>query len=213
MHISTLFVLAALSSAVRAKSSDPRPMVVHESVSAVPSGFIHAGAVPLSQKISLRIALAHTDIAALEEKTYTISDPANVLYGQHLTPEEVRCRSSPALVARVLIIQHPIAGRVCQAHGSNPVRRIWMAFGPWHHRKERLARWRPPPDILVRQRSKRPTLRTVQRIHTRPERANHHPHSQLLSACVAPGACPVCPSHHHIRPAPERHPRAHRHGD
>ncbi|KAJ7728162.1 family S53 protease [Mycena maculata] len=66
-----------------------RAMVIHESVTAVPSGFAPAGTVPPSQEITLRIALVQSDIAGLQEKTYAVSDPANALYGQHLTPEQV----------------------------------------------------------------------------------------------------------------------------
>jgi tripeptidyl-peptidase-1 len=71
-----------------------RAMAVHESVAAVPSAFAHAGSVALTQEITLRIALAQSNIAGLEEVTYAVSDPANTLYGQHLTPAEVRLHSS-----------------------------------------------------------------------------------------------------------------------
>ncbi|KAJ6480923.1 family S53 protease [Mycena sanguinolenta] len=60
-------------------------MAVHESVATLPSGFAHAGPVAPDQVLTLRIALAQSDIAGLEAKTYAVSDPANVLYGQHLT--------------------------------------------------------------------------------------------------------------------------------
>ncbi|KAJ6556970.1 Pro-kumamolisin, activation domain-containing protein, partial [Mycena vulgaris] len=64
-------------------------MVVHESVAAIPAGFAQVGTVSPNEEITLRIALAHSDIVGLQEKTYAVSDPANALYGQHLTTEEV----------------------------------------------------------------------------------------------------------------------------
>ncbi|KAJ7183698.1 family S53 protease [Mycena filopes] len=83
LHLATLLALSAANPLSR------RTMAVHESRAAVPSGFAHAGSAPLSKEITLRIALAHTDIKGLEAKTYAVSDPSNALYGQHLTAEEV----------------------------------------------------------------------------------------------------------------------------
>ncbi|KAJ7183697.1 family S53 protease [Mycena filopes] len=83
LHLATLLALAAATPLSR------QTMAVHESRAAVPSGFAHAGSAPLSKEITLRIALAHTDIKGLQAKTYAVSDPSNALYGQHLTTEEV----------------------------------------------------------------------------------------------------------------------------
>ncbi|KAF7344287.1 Serine protease S53 [Mycena venus] len=83
------FVLLAVLAVSSANPMGRRAMTVHESVAAVPSGFVHAGSVSPSQEITLRIALAQSDIAGLQEKTYAVSDPANALYGQHLTVDEV----------------------------------------------------------------------------------------------------------------------------
>ncbi|KAF7304111.1 Tripeptidyl-peptidase sed3 [Mycena indigotica] len=66
-----------------------RAMSVHETVKAVPNGFAHAGSVPASQTVTLRIALAHTDTAGLEKATYDVSNPASANYGKHLTPEKI----------------------------------------------------------------------------------------------------------------------------
>ncbi|KAJ7733665.1 family S53 protease [Mycena metata] len=70
-------------------------MVVHESVPAVPSGFAHAGSVPSTTEITLRIALTQSDIAGLQAKAYAVSDPSNAIYGQYLTPDEVATYVSP----------------------------------------------------------------------------------------------------------------------
>ncbi|KAJ7181486.1 family S53 protease [Mycena crocata] len=82
LHLATLLAFAAANPLTR------RTMAVHEQREGVPAGFVHVGPVP-SEKITLRIALANTDIAGLEAKTYAVSDPASALYGQHLTAAEV----------------------------------------------------------------------------------------------------------------------------
>ncbi|KAJ7020901.1 family S53 protease-like protein [Mycena alexandri] len=50
-----------------------------------------------NDEITLRIALAQSDIIGLQEKTYVVSHPAAALYGQHLTTEEAcsRIRQTP----------------------------------------------------------------------------------------------------------------------
>ncbi|KAJ7142514.1 family S53 protease [Mycena epipterygia] len=83
LHFATLLALTAANPLSR------RSMAVHESRAKVPSGFVHAGSVPASEEITLRIALVNSDIAGLEAKTYAVSDPANALYGKHLTTEQV----------------------------------------------------------------------------------------------------------------------------
>ncbi|KAF7296873.1 Tripeptidyl-peptidase sed3 [Mycena indigotica] len=66
-----------------------RAMAVHESVKAVPNGFARAGAVASSETVTLRIALAHTDIGGLERATYDVSTPSSTNYGKHLSPEKI----------------------------------------------------------------------------------------------------------------------------
>ncbi|KAJ7493844.1 family S53 protease [Mycena latifolia] len=84
-----LLLLATIFAVANGNPMGRRVMAVHESVAAVPSGFAHAGAVAPTQEITLRIALVQSDIEGLQAKTYAVSDPANALYGQHLTPEQV----------------------------------------------------------------------------------------------------------------------------
>lgn len=88
MRLRSLFPFATIF-AVASANPMGRAMAVHESVAAVPSGFAHAGSVSPDQQITLRIALAQSDIAGLQAKTYAVSNPANALYGQHLTVDEV----------------------------------------------------------------------------------------------------------------------------
>ncbi|KAJ7764277.1 subtilisin-like protein [Mycena metata] len=54
-------------------------------------------------EITLRIALTQSDIIGLQKKTYAVSHPANALYGQHLTTEEVAkfVNPPPATVSAV----------------------------------------------------------------------------------------------------------------
>ncbi|KAJ7737890.1 family S53 protease [Mycena maculata] len=87
--IATPLLLTAILAVVSANPLGRRTMVVHEKRNAVPSGFVQSGSVPASKEITLRIALTNTDITGLEKTMYEISDPANALYGQHLTPEQV----------------------------------------------------------------------------------------------------------------------------
>ncbi|KAJ7195123.1 family S53 protease [Mycena pura] len=82
----------SLSVAVAVASANPlsgTAMAVHGSIKAVPKGFAQTGSVSTTQQITLRIALAHSDIAGLEKITYDVSDPASAQYGQHLTAEQV----------------------------------------------------------------------------------------------------------------------------
>ncbi|KAJ7493800.1 subtilisin-like protein, partial [Mycena latifolia] len=90
MRLTFLLPLAAILKISSASPTvDPRTMIVHESVAAIPAAFVHVGTVSPDEEITLRIALAHSDIVGLQEKTYAVSDPTNALYGKHLTTEEV----------------------------------------------------------------------------------------------------------------------------
>ncbi|KAF7359983.1 Serine protease S53 [Mycena venus] len=93
--------IPALMTALATASINPmdrRAMTVHESVAVLPSGFAHSGSVSPDQEITLRIALVQSDIVGLQSKTYAVSDPANVLYGQHLTVDEVATFVRPTAV-------------------------------------------------------------------------------------------------------------------
>ncbi|KAJ6560521.1 subtilisin-like protein [Mycena vulgaris] len=104
MRLNFLLSLAAIPKFSSASPTvDPRAMIIHESVAAIPAGFAHVGTVSPDEEITLRIALAHSDIVGLQEKTYAVSDPANALYGQHLTTEEVEefVKPPPATLSAV----------------------------------------------------------------------------------------------------------------
>jgi hypothetical protein len=65
-------------------------MVVQHVRQHVPSGFILKGPAPSNQSITIRMALASTDMEGLEQKVLKISHPANTEHGQWLSKDEVR---------------------------------------------------------------------------------------------------------------------------
>ena len=67
-----------------------RNMRVHERRADVPASFTPVGAAAPETMLKLRIQLAQSDIAGLEDALMAVSTPGNSLYGQHLTAEEVR---------------------------------------------------------------------------------------------------------------------------
>ena len=64
-------------------------MVVRHVRTVIPDGFIHSGPPSVNESITIRMALASSDISGLEQKLLRISDPSNAEYGQWLTKEEV----------------------------------------------------------------------------------------------------------------------------
>ena len=53
------------------------------------------GAVPAAQVLNARVYLASRDAAGLAAYAASVSDPASAIYGQYLTPAEVRARFGP----------------------------------------------------------------------------------------------------------------------
>ncbi|KAF7300305.1 Peptidase S53 domain-containing protein [Mycena chlorophos] len=81
------FFLAALALGAAAVPSR-RAMAVHES-RADPRGFVNTGAASSDTEITLRIQMAHTNMAGLEELAYDIATPSSANYGNHLTVDEL----------------------------------------------------------------------------------------------------------------------------
>jgi tripeptidyl-peptidase-1 len=73
--------LALLSLCALARAS----FVLHDSRGAPPSGFVHQGAAPADETITFRVGLTSSDVAGLEAKLQTISNPASSEYGQWLS--------------------------------------------------------------------------------------------------------------------------------
>jgi tripeptidyl-peptidase-1 len=92
--VATGLLLASLVTLVCANPV-ARNLVVHERRDSAPQGFVHNGPAAESTSLNLRIALVSNDMASLEKALFDVSTPSSALYGQHLSKEEVRPRSSP----------------------------------------------------------------------------------------------------------------------
>nr|GAT54940.1 predicted protein [Mycena chlorophos] len=88
------FFLAAIALGAAAVPSR-RAMAVHES-RADPRGFVNTGAADSDTEITLRIQMAHTNMAGLEELAYDIATPSSANYGNHLTVDELTEFVKPA---------------------------------------------------------------------------------------------------------------------
>ncbi|KAH9847188.1 family S53 protease [Lenzites betulinus] len=78
-------------------------MQVHETMEAIPDGFVHSGTAPQDKVLTLRLALVQSDTEGLQNALMDVSTPSSALYGQHLTKEEVEkfVAPSPDSVAAV----------------------------------------------------------------------------------------------------------------
>ncbi|KAJ7726316.1 subtilisin-like protein [Mycena maculata] len=70
-------------------------MVLHESISNVPSGFKAVGSPPPTQEIKLFIALVQSNITGLAKVVDAVSIPSSPSYGQYLTAAEVAQHVKP----------------------------------------------------------------------------------------------------------------------
>ncbi|KAE9389561.1 hypothetical protein BT96DRAFT_1003123 [Gymnopus androsaceus JB14] len=71
-------------------------MVVHESRTSVPAGFVSQGAAPANDMLTLRVALTSSNIAGLEEKLMSLSTPGSPEFRQWLSMEEVKSFVQPS---------------------------------------------------------------------------------------------------------------------
>ncbi|KAJ7152465.1 subtilisin-like protein [Mycena filopes] len=71
-------------------------MVVHESRSSPPSGFVSLGAAPSTEMLTLRVALTSNNVAGLEQKLTSLSTPGSVEFRQWLSMEEVKSFVEPS---------------------------------------------------------------------------------------------------------------------
>jgi tripeptidyl-peptidase-1 len=69
-------------------------MVHHEGREAAPRGYTQVAPAASSKEIKLRIALAQNNMPGLIKALYDVSTPSSASYGDHLSKEEVRVRSS-----------------------------------------------------------------------------------------------------------------------
>ncbi|KAJ7917387.1 family S53 protease-like protein [Mycena leptocephala] len=94
-----LYKLLTVLSIVACASAGP--MVVHESRSAPPPGFVRQGVAPDNTMLTLRLALASNDVAGLEEKLMSLATPGSSEFRQWLSMDEVKSfvQPSPETVA------------------------------------------------------------------------------------------------------------------
>ncbi|KAK7043520.1 family S53 protease-like protein, partial [Favolaschia claudopus] len=76
-------------------------MVLHESRTAAPTGFVNEGAAPNEKMLTLRVALASNNITGLESKLMSVSTPGSSEFRQWLSMEQVKefVQPSPKTVA------------------------------------------------------------------------------------------------------------------
>ena len=87
--VSKLVLVASLFTLAAAKPY-ARNMLVRESRSSVPAGYVHSGAADADATLKLRIALVQSNPNGLVDALYDVSSPGSASYGQHLSKEEVR---------------------------------------------------------------------------------------------------------------------------
>jgi tripeptidyl-peptidase-1 len=85
---SFLALAIALSPLVGAVPN-PEPMVVHNSRSAPPSGYVAQGSAPVEQAMNITIALVSSDMPGLEKALMDVSTPTSANYRKFLSKEEV----------------------------------------------------------------------------------------------------------------------------
>ncbi|KAE9396264.1 family S53 protease-like protein [Gymnopus androsaceus JB14] len=71
-------------------------MIVHESRTFVPAGFVSEGLAPANDMLTLRVALTSNNIAGLEEKLMSLSTPGSPEFRQWLSMEEVKSFVQPS---------------------------------------------------------------------------------------------------------------------
>lgn len=84
-------LLRALPLALLSRSVLSSTMVLHESISHVPSEFKALGSPPATGKIDLLIAIVQSNITGLASVVDAVSFPSSPSYRQYLTAAEVSC--------------------------------------------------------------------------------------------------------------------------
>ncbi|KAJ7764050.1 family S53 protease-like protein [Mycena maculata] len=82
-------LLRALPLALLSRSVLSNTMILHESISNVPSGFEVSGSPSPTQEIELLIAIVQSNITGLAKMVDAVSFPSSPSYGQYLTPAQV----------------------------------------------------------------------------------------------------------------------------
>ncbi|CAK5281037.1 unnamed protein product [Mycena citricolor] len=112
---SALTVLAAIAAVAAAKG----PMVLHESRTTTPVGFVSHGPAPATDQLELRFALAQNNPAGLQNKLMEVSTPGNDNYRQWLSMEDVKSYMAPS-ADTVAAFNTFAAAQGLQITGSSP---------------------------------------------------------------------------------------------
>ncbi|KAJ6507051.1 family S53 protease-like protein [Mycena sanguinolenta] len=91
MAFSRILNLLSIVVAISATS-----MVQHEQRTVTPGGFVHVGAAPASEEITLRVGLASNNVAGLEEQLKSIATPGSPNFRQWLSMDEVKNYVQPS---------------------------------------------------------------------------------------------------------------------
>lgn len=78
------------TSVLLATSTSAGNLVLHETRSTTPSGFISHGPTPPGDLLMLRVALTSNNVAGLEEKLTSLATPGSSEFRQWLSMAEVR---------------------------------------------------------------------------------------------------------------------------
>lgn len=101
LAFSLLFALCIVSSVI---TSSFYPLIVHETLDAVPSGFSIVGQVTSDSLLNLQLVLTPRDIGGLKDVFEAVSTPGSNRYGKHLSQEEVAMFVKPSNLSTRLVI-------------------------------------------------------------------------------------------------------------
>ncbi|KAF7359305.1 Family S53 protease-like protein [Mycena sanguinolenta] len=91
MTLCTLAKLLSLAAVVSAGT-----VVLHESRTGPPTGFVSLGAAPDDQLLTLRVALASNDVTGLESKLNSLSTPGSSNFREWLSNDEIKSHLEPS---------------------------------------------------------------------------------------------------------------------
>jgi tripeptidyl-peptidase-1 len=83
-------------------------LVLHESRSTAPSGFISHGPAPPDEVLTLRVALTSNNVAGLEEKLTSLATPGSSEFRQWLSMAEVRLVSLYSFISSCIPRSKPL---------------------------------------------------------------------------------------------------------
>lgn len=100
LAFSLLFALCIASSAI---TSSFYPLVIHETLDAVPNGFSIVGQATSDSLLNLQLVLKPRNIGGLKDVFEAVSTPGSNRYGKHLSQEEVAVFVKPSNLSTALV--------------------------------------------------------------------------------------------------------------